>query len=163
LGVWLLTVGSVAGQLTNPADQRVAAAAPDAAFTHVDVDAAWSDVESSRRPLLLFVSMNDCKFCDKMEAETFSHPDLARSIRQLFVTAKMMKELDPELVAQLGVRAYPTTLVISPEGELIARIEGFADPKKFVATVRPALARHAQMRGRTAAREPAPQPATPAR
>ena len=132
-------------------------------FAHADIDRAWNEVKATNRPLLLFVSMDDCRFCDKMEQETFSHPALARNIRKLFVTAKAKKESDPQLVEQLGVRAYPTTLLISPEGELIARIEGFLDPKKFATTVRPVLAKQAQSQGRTAARPPAPQRPAPAR
>jgi thioredoxin-related protein len=128
------------------------AASPQPLFTYDSVDEAWQEVKQSHRPLLLFASMSDCFYCEKMERETYSHPELSRSIRSLFVTAKMKKEADPELMKKLGVRAYPTTLVISPEGDLIARIEGFADPKKFVTAVRPALAKHAQTQGRTAAR-----------
>jgi len=119
-------------------------------FTFHDVDQAWEVVQQSQRPLLLFVSMKNCVFCDKMEAETYAHPLIARGIHELFVTAKMKKEQDPQLMRELGVRAYPTTLLIAPSGDLIARIEGFADPKKFVSTIRPALAAHNQAQQRTA-------------
>ena len=87
-----------------------------------------------------------------MEVETYVHPQILASIRELFVTAKIKKEQNPKLVEQLGVRAFPTTLLIAPNGDLITKIEGFADPKKFVLKIRPALAGLAKNRDRTAGR-----------
>jgi thioredoxin-related protein len=121
-------------------------------FAYTDVDQAWVEVQQSQRPLLLFVSANNCYFCDKMEIETYVHPQIQASIRELLVTAKIKKEQNPRLVDQLGVRAFPTTLLIAPNGDLIARIEGFANPKKFVHKIRPALAELAKHRDRTAGR-----------
>jgi len=121
-------------------------------FAYTDVDQAWVAVQQSQRPLLLFVSTNNCYFCNKMEVETYVHPQILASIRELFVTAKIKKEQNPKLVEQLGVRAFPTTLLIAPNGDLITKIEGFADPKKFVLKIRPALAGLAKNRDRTAGR-----------
>ena len=125
-------------------------------FTYSDVDRAWTAVQQSQRPLLLFVSTNHCFFCNKMESETYVHPQILASIQELFVTAKIKKEQNPELVVQLGIRAFPTTLLIAPNGNLVARIEGFADPKKFVLTIRPALAELAENRNRTAGKPAEP-------
>ena len=88
-----------------------------------------------------------------MEIETYVHPQILASIRELFVTAKIKKEQNPKLVEQLGVHAFPTTLLIAPNGDLITRIEGFADPKKFVLKIRPGLAKN---RDRTAGRPAEP-------
>lgn len=120
-------------------------------FAHRNVDRAWEEVKQSHRPMLLFISMDNCKFCDKMEADTYSNPEIARGIDELFVTVKMKKEENPGLIKQLGVRAFPTTLLILPSGTLIAKIEGYANPKKFVTSIRPALAAHARAESRTAA------------
>ena len=121
-------------------------------FAHTNVDHAWAAVQQLQRPLLLFVSTNNCYFCDKMEAETYIHPQIQTSLQTLFVTAKIKKEQNPQLVEQLGVRAFPTTLLIAPNGDLITRIEGFANPKKFVHKIRPALAELAKAGDRTAGR-----------
>jgi len=131
-------------------------AADTKAFEYTDADQAWTAVQQSQRPLLLFVSTNNCYFCNKMEVETYVHPQILASIRELFVTAKIKKEQNPELVEHLGVRAFPTTLLIAPNGDLITRIEGFADPKKFVLKIRPALAELAKNRDRTAGRPAEP-------
>lgn len=163
--VGAVTVASTTvGQQARPAPLPAGTTLRQPLFTYDSVEAAWQEVKRTNRPLLLFVSMKDCHFCDKMERETFGHPELSRSIRSLFITAKMKKDVaDPQLIQMLGIRAFPTTLVISPEGDLIARIEGFADPKSFVMTVRPALAKHAKSRGRTAAQARQPQRRGPTR
>lgn len=53
----------------------------------------------------------------------------------------MKREAYPGLIKQLGVRVYPTTLIISPEGQLLGKIEGYADLKKFAPVVNTSLAR----------------------
>ena len=97
--------------MVDEADNTGKAVAPAAAgtkvFAHTDVDHAWAAVQQSQRPLLLFVSTNNCYFCDKMEAETYIHPQIQASLQTLFVTAKIKKEQNPQLVEQLGVRASP--------------------------------------------------------
>ena len=128
------------------------ASAATKVFAYTDVDHAWTAVQQSQRPLLLFVSTDNCYYCDKMETETYIHPQIQASIRELFVTAKIKKEQNPQLVEQLGVRAFPTTLLIAPNGDLITRIEGFVNPKKFVHKIRPALAELAKTGNRTAGR-----------
>ena len=140
--------GTASGQPTEGAAPK--ASDEHELFTYDDLDKAWQQVQKSHRPLLLFVSMNQCFYCEKMIKETYSHPEIVHGIRELFVTAAVVKEQKPEMIQHLGVRAFPTTLVIAPGGELIARIEGYADPKKFVLTLRPALAAHAEAQ-RTAA------------
>ena len=136
---------AVAQQQPTYPQQPVARAQADL-FTYANLDLAWEAVQRADRPLFLFVSMEQCFYCEKMERETLYHPKVAQGIRQLFVTAKMHREGNEEWMAKFGVRSYPTTLVIAPEGDLIARLDGFYDPKQFVLTVRPALARYVEVR-----------------
>ena len=43
------------------------------------------------------------------------------------------------LIKKLGIRGYPSSLLISPEGEVLDFIEGYLEPKAFAGRVGPLL------------------------
>ena len=47
------------------------------------------------------------------------------------------------LIKRLGIRGYPSTLVISPQGQVLDLMEGFLDARKFAKRVSPLLAKQA--------------------
>jgi thioredoxin-related protein len=124
---------SAAAQSSSPAQIRTA-------FTHRNVDQAWQAAQRKGRPLLVFVSETDCHLCHKMLRETYAHPLIAAQLPKSLMAAIVTKEERPDLIEKLGVQAFPTTLIVSPTGKLLARIEGYAGPKEFVNSLRPALA-----------------------
>lgn len=100
-------------------------------FRHADVDAAWAAAQKSGRPLLVFVTAADCFFCKKMVRQTLSHPQIALANNQRFETTLLHQDDRPELVEQLGVKAFPTTLVVAPSGSVVDGLRGFVEPQKF--------------------------------
>lgn len=104
-------------------------------FSHPSVDAAWKASQVSRRPVLVFVTDANCVFCRKMVKETLSHPQIARANNFRFETAVLSNEAQPELVEKLGVKAFPTTLIVNPDGSLRARVKGFVEPARFAEQV----------------------------
>lgn len=136
----------------EPAAQPVRPAKP-AAFKHQDVDVAWTAAQKTKRPMLLFVSAADCRFCTKMVNETYSHPHVARALAASCETTRVSREQRPDLVRRLRVRAYPTTIVIAPDGKELGRIEGFLNAKKFAARM---FGTPEQGAASAAARAPAP-------
>jgi thioredoxin-related protein len=88
-----------------------------------------------------------------MMAETLSHPKLATVIREQFETVQFSADKRPDLVKHFAVRLCPTVLIVSPEGEFLVRVDGFADPKKFVSNFRPAMVKYAQSKKALAQRE----------
>lgn len=117
----------------KPHDARsTAAAKKEPVFRHPNVDAAWQAAQDSRRPVLVFVSAADCFYCRKMYKETLSRPEIARANNQRFETAFVNKEDQPEVVEKLGIKAFPTTLVVNPDGTLRTALRGFVEPKDYV-------------------------------
>lgn len=111
-------------------------------FTHQRVETAWETAKRSRRPMLLYVTSDQCVYCHKMVNETYAHPRLQPVLSQLFETVSLNVKQNPELVKKLGVRAYPTTLIISPDGSLLGKIEGFVAVDQIGAHLKPALVAH---------------------
>lgn len=136
--------GAVAQQVPQPpAPGGVlrAAVAPAAnrpvLFRHQDVQQAWTATQVSRRPMFLYVTSDHCFYCKKMLKETLAHPQIGAGVAAYAEPVTINATEAPELARKLGVRAYPTTLVISPENKLLTRIEGFVDPQEFAQRVWP--------------------------
>lgn len=96
-----------------------------------DADRAWQSAHTAQRPLLLYFSMAGCDYCRKMERETLADHSVVSAIETKFVAASLPAEKNPDLVRRLGVRTYPTTVIISPQAALLDRISGYVGPAEL--------------------------------
>ncbi len=92
--------------------------------------------------MLLFVTSSHCHFCTRMKNETFLDSRLAPVFPQLFETVAVHADQDQALVQKLGVRMFPTTILISPKGTLLGRLDGFVPPEQMSARLNPLLNKH---------------------
>jgi hypothetical protein len=60
-----------------------------------------------------------------MHAETFPNPALAARVNSQFVPVLLDADAQANDVKQLGVDAFPTVLVVSPEQKVMGRLTGF--------------------------------------
>jgi uncharacterized protein YyaL (SSP411 family) len=97
-----------------------------------DVDAAWRAAVAQQRPVLLFVTRANCRYCVEMKQKTFRDPDVAECIGQGFVPVAVDAARIEELVKHLGLAAYPTTLIISPQAQVIDRMQGFLPAERLL-------------------------------
>ena len=96
-----------------------------------DADAAWKQTVSDRRPLLLFVTRPNCKYCTQMKAVTFADEKVQELVKSGFVPLAIDPTSDPELIKELKITAYPTTLIISPEVGLVDHFKGYLPPAAY--------------------------------
>lgn len=80
------------------------------------------------RPVLLYVTSQDCHFCSKMQSLTFADNQVMRDLQDRFVAAKVHLAADSELGKQLMINIYPTTIIISPQGKILDYVRGYMDP-----------------------------------
>ncbi len=106
---------------------------------HTSAEQAWQEMRDHDRPLLLFVTTNGCRYCDKMKGDTYADDDVRTDVDGSFVALRINadNEATEQWLARFGIRLYPTTLLISPQSKLIDRIDGYVDAEKM----RPRLAR----------------------
>lgn len=96
-----------------------------------DVDAAWKTSVAEQRPIVLFVTRPNCRFCVEMKNKTFRDPEVSARIERSFVAVAVdAKDVD-WLVKDMKITGYPTTLLISPKAEVVDRIKGFLPPSQF--------------------------------
>ncbi|MCH5374022.1 MAG: thioredoxin family protein [Planctomycetes bacterium] len=106
-------------------------AAEDASGWQEDANQAWRYAQATQRPLVLYITMENCVYCRKMERESWSNRAVAEDIRRGFVAANVHAETSADLVVKLKVRAYPTTVIISPANGVVDRITGYLPPREL--------------------------------
>jgi len=86
---------------------------------------------AAQRPAWIQFTGPWCPNCHKMDKETFRNPKVIERLSKHFVTAKISCENDAELALSFGFTQLPSSVLISPDGKILARHEGFADPEKL--------------------------------
>ncbi|HUY92177.1 MAG TPA: thioredoxin family protein [Pirellulales bacterium] len=86
---------------------------------------------STRRPVIVFVTAPSCHYCALMHRKTFRDPSVVEKVNRSFAALAIDGEQRPQLMEQLGVRAFPTVLVVMPDRKVAAFKEGFQSPAEF--------------------------------
>lgn len=109
----------------------LSAATPADGIWQRDLASAWKISQQTGRPLVLFVTMDGCYFCDKMALETYRDPTVRRELSARFVPAVVDSDRYPALVRKLNVEVFPTTVIISPQARVLESFPGYVDAGKF--------------------------------
>ncbi|QDT63237.1 thioredoxin family protein [Calycomorphotria hydatis] len=96
-----------------------------------DIAKAAREAHTSRKPLLIQVTAEWCGFCKKMLKETYTDEGIAKHANGCFIPLTVDADEYPELMEELQIDAYPSTLVIDPSGQVVSRVKGFQDAEKF--------------------------------
>jgi len=108
-------------------------------FTHTTVQQAWKSSMATNKPLLVMFTSDNCVYCRKMMKETYRNPAIVRMLSENTETVLAHARDNRDLVQKLGVRGYPSTLLVSPQGEVLDFMEGFVDAQAFAARISPLL------------------------
>ena len=104
---------------------------------HTSLRQAQQQDASFHRPLLVYFESSNCVFCRKLEHTTWSDARVAARVAAGFVPLRINSRRSAELVRQLGVKVFPTTLVVSPEGLVLGRQSGYLDATAMLNYLQP--------------------------
>jgi thioredoxin-related protein len=96
---------------------------------HADPAKAHQLARDHQRPLLLLLTTDGCYYCTKMKQSTYRDRLVAADIANHFVAAQVNAKKHRTLARKLGVKAYPTTVIISPDYKVMDVIPGYVDAK----------------------------------
>jgi thioredoxin-related protein len=72
-----------------------------------------------------------CKYCVKMEKETFTDPRVYKLMNESFIPISVDTEKEKQTAAQYAVRSLPTMMFLESSGEVINLLPGFVDADMF--------------------------------
>jgi len=98
-----------------------------------NLDTAKRLAAETNRLILLHFWTESCPPCMRMEREVFSRPDVAAAIEANFVPLKINAQHFPMTAREYGISAWPTDLILSPQGGLVYRRTGGSDATQYVA------------------------------
>lgn len=126
---------------------RVPEPLPKGLFAHATLEQAWRSSVATNKPLLVMFTSDRCMYCTKMLKETYHNPTIEKMLSEHTQSVLAHSNDYRELVKKLGVRGYPSTLLISPQGEVLDYMEGFVDAPTFAARVYPVLRKRTSQSG----------------
>ncbi len=90
----------------------------------VSIEDAAARAERDGRPVLAYVTVPGCLACVRMERTTLADESLAEFLAQRTVAIHIDALKNPDAAAPLGVRAYPTIILVDA-GEPTTRLVGY--------------------------------------
>ncbi len=95
-----------------------------------NLDQAYQSAKKQDRSMVIFIASSRCYYCDQMKEKTLTDPTVKTTLNG-FVPVVVQASEYPKLLQKLGVRRYPTTLVVSPEAKIQDVIDGYVKPREF--------------------------------
>jgi protein disulfide-isomerase len=74
-----------------------------------------------------------CSVCKRMEAEVYSQPAVIAELNADYVPVKVNTDNFPATKQQFGVSQLPTTVIITPSGQVVKSMVGCIDSNQYVA------------------------------
>lgn len=126
-------IGKVASVLTpaNSGRARMMSVRSETPQWHDSFEAGWAAARQSGRPMLIFITSQDCRFCDAMKRDTLCDAGIQARLANGFVPIILRPDTNPEILARIPVTTYPTTLLAIPRGKVIAHRVGYQPPDRF--------------------------------
>jgi thioredoxin-related protein len=107
-------------------------------------DQAKTEAAKSNKKILVDVYTDWCKWCKKMDADTYADPKVMKYLKEKFVVAKLNAESDDkvtydgkkqtsaEFARLVGVEGFPTLLFFEPNGKVITSLSSYLDPSQMI-------------------------------
>lgn len=91
-----------------------------------DLTRAQKEAAQTGKPLLIDFGTEQCFWCKKMDQTTFRDPSIAAKVAGSFVPVKLDANRNLDFTLSMGVKSYPTLVVLSSSGQKLALREGYS-------------------------------------
>jgi thioredoxin-related protein len=105
-------------------------------FLHGQLAEAIKKADTEKKPVMIDFITDWCRWCDTLDARTYSNANVAGYVNEHLVAIKIDAEKGEgiDIAKKYGVAAYPTILFIRSNGEEIDRILGYVQAEPFLKT-----------------------------
>ena len=119
-------------------------------FEHGKFSDALNEAKETRKPLLLYFTIEDCSWSAKMEEEVFTDPDVQSLVNEKFICSKIHLKTSPETpeteelkkanesklnilcLYDINASSCPAFAIIDFNGELKKKETGYMDVQEFI-------------------------------
>jgi protein disulfide-isomerase len=105
---------------------------PSAVRWQWNLETAKLVAAQSNRLVLIHFWAEWCGPCQAMERAVFSRPEVAAALQRDYVPCRLNLDQFPSTANQYGVTKIPTDVIITPQGQMIARFVGAADVSQYL-------------------------------
>jgi len=95
-----------------------------------DLRKAAEESQRSKRPMLIEISADWCRYCKKMK-QSFADDTIVKHVQGCFVPVEIDADKNRRLVESVGAEALPTTVIISHDFRLLKMITGYLPPDQL--------------------------------
>ncbi len=103
-----------------------------------DLRQAMKEAKESGKMILIDVYTDWCGPCKKLDADTYTNPEVLTYLTRTFICVKVNAE-DPKLgywvSSKYGIDAYPSIIVLSPDRKMKGKFSSYLPPRQFLAAV----------------------------
>jgi len=109
----------------------------DIRFLRGSLSEATAKAEAEKKPVMIDFITDWCRWCDTLDARTYSDQRVAEFVNASIVPIKIDAEKGEgiDIAKKYGVSAYPTIVVIKANGDEIDRILGYVPAEPFLNTI----------------------------
>jgi serine/threonine protein kinase/thioredoxin-related protein len=100
-----------------------------------DLEEATFFAAVQKKEVFIFINADWCPYCLWMMKYVFTDPLIIEKLNTDFIPLELDHRLDPEQVNSLGVKSFPTFVILNPDQSEIFRINGRTDVPELLATL----------------------------
>jgi len=106
-----------------------------------DYDSALSTALATGKPVMIDFYTDWCGWCKKLDLETYQDSKV-QALSSNFICLKIDGDKHGDLAKKYGVRGYPNIIFLSSKGNVIERVNGFAEAEVFRGFMERAIAKN---------------------
>jgi|SRR5579872_3032929 len=122
----------------SPQSTQVPQSAPAIKWVY-DLKTAHEQSLATGKPMLIVCGGPWCVYCKKLEKEVLGHPTIAKYINRTFIAVHLDSEKDQRAVQILEVKSLPTTMILSPDADLLGSVEGFVKVRDYATVLKQSI------------------------
>lgn len=115
----------------------------------------------TNRLLLMHFAASWCPPCRRLEQQVFSQPGFGHQLESNFVAVHLDYNQNQALARRLGIQAIPADVIVTPEGQMIRRVQSPATAADYVRTMNQIARDAGRLVGDPYARDAAAAPQRP--
>ncbi|MEA3374481.1 MAG: thioredoxin family protein [Campylobacterota bacterium] len=98
-----------------------------------DYRTALTKAKMTKKPVMLVISSHKCRYCVKLEEETFSNDILIKALNRDFISVTAYTDENDYFPQELWSGGTPATWFLYPDGEpMFQPLVGFLDAENFI-------------------------------